>query len=337
MVTATVFAAAVCGCGNTASSAAIARSPASQQADSPEHRLDLLVANDQRVARIAWRLALANADLCPANRPRVGWTLQAASQYGPSLRMLAEQRFGLEGDLPGVLAAPSDSGAALAGLAPGDLVLSVNDRPLDPGGPRRSRSYDGLQANISQLDEAAKAGPLQLDIRRNGIERKVTVIPVLACAYVTQIEIRDDLRSLSDGRTVFISDKLVDLTEDDDQLAFILAHELAHAVLEHRTVPDVTGNRGALNARITLERASGSRSETDADTMGLYLLARAGFDPGKAVEFLGVYERNTPLSGFPQISLSGGVYPSVAARRAALATILLDIQARRSSGRPLIP
>lgn len=337
MVVAIALAFAVSACGSRVPPSAIGDYSAMHLADSPERRLDLLVGKDQRVARIAWSLAVANADLCPANRLRVGWTLHSASQYGPALRSLAERRFGFVGDLPGVLAAPAGSGAALAGLDTGDVILSVNDRLLDPGGPVSRRSYDGLQANISQLDQAAQQGPLQLKVRRGGRDRDVVVNPLMACAYVTQIEVRDDLRSLSDGRTVFISDKLVDLTADDDQLAFILAHELAHAVLEHRTVSDVSGQRGALNALITLDRNGGSRSETDADIMGLYLLARAGFDPDRAVQFLSVYERNTPLSGFPQISLSGGIYPSLAARRTALAPVLLDIQARRSSGRRLIP
>lgn len=302
----------------------------------PEARLASLVAKDQRVAGVAWRLALANADLCPATRLRAGWTLQSASQYGPELRPLAEQQFGLQGDLPGIVSAPHDSPASDAGLRPGDLILAIDGQPLEAGSGARRESYDGLQANIDRLDAASAASPVRLTVRRGGSERQVTVTPRPACAYVTQVEVRDDLRALSDGRTIFVSARLVDIAQNDDQLAFLLAHELAHAVLEHATVPDVQAGRGALNDRITLRRGLSSRAESDADILGLYLLARAGFDPAHGVQFLSAYEVAAPGSRYPQINLRG-VYASIPDRRRALDPVVAEIAARQASGRPLIP
>ena len=302
----------------------------------PQARLASLVAKDQRVADVAWRLALANADLCLATRPRAGWTLQSASQYGSELRPLAEQQFGLEGDLPGILSAPPNSPAHDARLRPGDLILAVNDQPLSVGDTTRRESYDGLQANIDRLNAAALEGPMSLTVRRDGVERQMIVTPRPACAYVTQVEVRDDLRALSDGRTIFVSARLVDIAQNDDQLAFLLAHELAHAVLEHATVPDVQGGRGPLNDRITLARGLSSRAESDADILGLYLLARAGFDPARGVQFLSAYEVAAPGSRYPQVNLRG-VYASIPDRRRALDPVMAEIAGRQASGRPLIP
>lgn len=316
------------GCSHPAPSAGPAQDP-------PEVRLRALNTVDARVAGVAWTLARANADLCPVTRTRAGWTLQSASQYGAELRPLAEARYGLDGDLPGLLAAPDGSPAAAAGLAPGDLILSVNGQPLSRG-EGASESYDGLQANITLLDEAAARGPVQLRVRRSGVDRDVTVHPVSACVYPTQVEVTGTLRSRADGRNIFISDGMVGIATDNHQLAFVLAHELAHAVLEHRTQPDVTGVRGASNWAITLRRGLSLSAEADADRMGLFLLTRANFDPYAAVEFLTSYEAADRGARYAQFNL-GGVYEPAPVRRRALQPVLADIAARKAANRALIP
>jgi len=304
--------------------------------DAPAVRLDRLTDLDTRVAGVAWTLALANADLCPVNRPRAGWTLQSAGQYGAELRPLAEARYGLAGDLPGILAAPPGSPAAEAGLAPGDLILAINGQALAEGQSNAEESYDGLQANAAVLDAALTRGPVRLTVRRGGAEREVTVRPVAACAYPAQVEVTGSFRSRTDGRHIFISDGMANLAENEDQLAFVLAHELAHAVLEHRTQPDVTGVRGGLNWAISMRRGLSLSSEADADRMGLFLVARAGFDPYRAVEFLSRWEAVDEGARGPQIN-TGGIYESAAGRRRALAPVLEDIAARKAAGRALIP
>lgn len=336
---------ALVAAGLIAGGASACSHPMASQADTSredggnaEARLTALVAKDQRVAAVAWRLSVDNADLCPATRLKAGWTLQSASQYGTELRPLAERTFGLQGDLPGILSAPAAGPAARAGLRPGDVILAVDGQRLNDGANANARrqTYDGLQANIDRLDMAANQGPISLTVRREGMDRPVTVTPQRACAYGTQVEVRDDLRALSDGRTIFVSARLVDIAQNDDQLAFLLAHELAHAVLEHATVPDVQGGRGASNVRLSLRRGLSSSSESDADTLGLYLLARAGFDAARAVRFLTAYEAAAPGTRYPQINLRGG-YPSIPDRRRALEPVIADIARRQAAGLPLIP
>lgn len=319
------------GCGHPAPDAG-----AAGLQDSPAVRLERLTGLDVRVADVAWTLALANADLCPVNRLRAGWTLQSAGQYGAELRPLAEAHYGLSGDLPGILAAPASSPAAEAGLAPGDLILSVNGQPLADGPSAAVESYDGLQANAAVLDGALTRGPAVLTVRRQGAVREVTVRPVLACAYPTQVEVTGTFRSRTDGRHVFISDGMANLAQNGDELAFVLAHELAHAVLEHRTQPDVTGVRGGLNWALSMRRGLSLSAEADADRLGLFLLTRAGFDPWRSIEFLTRYEAADGGARSVQFN-AGGVYESASGRRRALQPVLADIAQRKAAGGPLIP
>lgn len=303
--------------------------------DGPQVRLDNLNRQDVRVADVAWRLALANAELCPVNRLRAGWTLQSASQYGSELRPLAESRYGLDGDLPGILAVPRGAPAAVAGLQPGDLILSVNGQLLQRG-TGAAESYDGLQANIDVLDQALARGRVELQVRRDGSERSVALRPVQACAYSTQVLVADTLSGSADGRHIFIPAGMANLAASEDQLAFVLAHELAHAVLEHRTQREVTGVRGASNWAISMRRGLSLSAEADADRMGVFLAARAGFDPYAALEFLTLLEQADPGVRFIQVNF-GGIYEPAPVRRRTLASVLADITERRETGRALIP
>ncbi|MDY6922406.1 MAG: M48 family metallopeptidase [Pseudomonadota bacterium] len=323
---------ATAGCGHPGPDA-----PTPPLSDSPAARLEGLTQLDVRVANVAWRLALANADLCPVNHPRAGWTLQSANQYGAELRPLAIRRYGLEGDLPGVLAAPPDSPAARAGLAPGDLILAVDGRTLAPGAAG-AESYDGLEANLAVLDAALSRGPARLSVRRDGVVREVRLDPVLACANPAEVRVGGGSAAISRTGRILVPADMATLAETDDQLAFLIAHELAHAVLEHSPPPAQPGVRGAANARLTLRRGRTGGAEADADRLGLYLLARAGFDARLATEFLVRFAEQQSLPDSPQISLvSGSLYRSPNGRRRALQPVIEDIAARAAAGRDLIP
>ena len=199
-----------------------------------EQRLIALTDLDQRVARVGYRLSIANAELCPTVRNSAGWLLHAASQYSPELRPWAETRFGLDGDLPGLLAVPEGSAAALAGLRRGDLLLRVNGQAMTRGVTRRAAAFEGVEANIQQLDLALAAGPVEVAFRRDGNDQTATVTPQRACGYDVQLDPSDELNARADGKRLFITTAMAGFTATDDELALVLGHELAHHVLAHR-------------------------------------------------------------------------------------------------------
>lgn len=320
--------------GAACGSSPVSPAPAVQDAAA---RLEALNAEDARLARVSWRLTLANADLCPATRLRAGWAIHAAAQYGAELRPVAISRYGLDGDLPGILLAPQGSPAAAAGLSPGDVIVAVNGEALSPGNRAARESYDGLQANLERLDGAVARGPARLTVRREGVERVVALQPVRACAYDTQITIDRDPGGHAGKEMIQITTGMAGLAASDDELAFIVAHELAHAVLEHVDAPADPGRPGARNGELTLRRGANPDMEADADRLALYLLARAGYDPATAVAVLDRYSAGQLFAAWPQISVRGRVYRPPAERRPALAPVLADIAARRAEGRPLIP
>lgn len=322
LLTATLSA---CGSGAPVAEAGLAISAPAEQ------RLIALTDLDQRVADVGHRLSAANAELCPAVRNSAGWFLHAASQYSPELRPFAESRFGLDQDLPGLLAVPEGSAAALAGLRRGDLLLSINGQALTRGVDRRAADYAGVEANIRRIDLALAGGPVEIVFRRDGDDRTATLTPQRACGYEVQLDPSDELNARADGKRLFITTAMAGFTATDDELALVLGHELAHHVLGHRDWHEAEA-RGRQTQTIPAFNGAAGGAERQADRVGLYLAARAGFDTAIAPAFwrrFGDYNWRVRYPGWS--------HPSAEARARALEEVEAEISARRASGQPLVP
>ena len=104
------------------------------------------------------------------------------------------------------------------------------------------------------------------------------------------------------GGFIFVSDSLIDLCEQDaDQIAFVLAHEMAHVIEGHvmermlsQSLITAAMHAGHLRAAATgamgrlgsqfLERAYSQENELRADTMSVLLAAAAGYHPGAMID-----------------------------------------------------
>lgn len=84
----------------------------------------------------------------------------------------------------------------------------------------------------------------------------------------------NDLNAWADGRNVRITARMVRFAGGDDELAFVVSHEMAHNLLGHAALQpaaDATGlDRDARHAHA-------KRLEIDADALAVSLLRDAGF------------------------------------------------------------
>lgn len=306
--------------------------PVTQREPDEALRLTALTDLDQRVARVAWRLSEANVSLCPTVRLSAGWALHSARQYSPELRPHAEARFGLRGDLPGVVAAPPGSPAEAAGFRIGDLILAIGGTSLSAGAQGGAAEWEGLEANIRTVDAALARGPTAVSVQRDGERLDLTVHPRRACGYEVQLDPSDELNARADGRRLFISTALAGFAQSDDELAVILGHELAHHVLGHR--PWNAAGGAARRANEGVWRAEGGRggAEQQADRVGLYLAARAGYDPAVAAPFWRRFGESNWRVRFPQIG-----HASAGSRAAALEEVQREIEAKQRAGAELAP
>lgn len=239
---------------------------------------------DERVATVGHRLAVAGLDLCRDQAWLPGFALHDLSQYAADDRPAVGHAFGLDSG-PGVLAVAESGPAARAGLRPDDVVLRLDGVAPPAGSPSSGPSFDRMEQILAVLDEALADGTVQIEVRRAGAMMTIALPAERGCATRFQLIPSRRLNALADGRYVQVTTAIGDYVVDDQELAAVLAHELAHNVLRHRARLDAAGiSRGLLgnfgrNARLIRE------TEAEADRLSIYLLDRAGYDPEAAVRF----------------------------------------------------
>lgn len=162
------------------------------------------------------------------------------------------------------------------------------------------------------------------------------------------------LNAHADGQNVVIYPAMIDFAKNDNHLAFVIAHEFAHNIMRHvdaqqknvtfgallGTVVDVAaGSQGAntggvfgkLGSQQGLMRYSAD-FESEADYVGLYILARAGFAIEQAPDFWRMMSQAEPDAIY--ISSS---HPTNPARTIAMTKIIAEIRAKQRAGLPLLP
>jgi predicted Zn-dependent protease len=142
------------------------------------------------------------------------------------------------------------------------------------------------------------------------------------------------------GGKVFFYTGILKLMENDDQIATVMGHEIAHALARHgaeRMSMQIVSDVGAQALAIALdippeyenlyEQAYGITSqvgvmlpysrkfEFEADQIGIYLMWKAGYDPQQAVRF---WERMKAASKGPKPPAFLSTHPSDDARIAEI-------------------
>ncbi len=79
----------------------------------------------------------------------------------------------------------------------------------------------------------ARIQPLQLEVTRAGDRRSLTMWAVPACQFKLQLVESDQINGITDGRQIGVTTGAMRLLRSDDELAWVLAHEIAHNVLSH--------------------------------------------------------------------------------------------------------
>lgn len=167
--------------------------------------------------------------------------------------------------------------AASAGLSPGDRVVQVNTQRVGEAGA------EDVMLQVRRLT-AARIQPLLLEVERGAERRMVAMWAVPSCQFSLRLIESEQINGVSNGRQVAVTTGAMRFFVWDDELAWMLSHEIAHNVLSH---VDSAKLRLALGAFLgaTVGPSSGpavsppSRSlEAQADYVGSYLMARAGYD-----------------------------------------------------------
>lgn len=280
----------------TAAALLLVGSPAS--ADAPDPWPLRLRAQMVQLARVEWRLRRAAAPLCPRTSAGFGLALDHIAAYGAGDRAMVASLLAMA-DAPQVYAVEPESPADRAGVRAGDEILAIDGvatADLLARSPDKSLFSDELAARMA----AHTAGqPLLLRLRRAGTELALKLTPETICNAPFVLRTSSAVDAYSDGARLAVTSGLIAFTRDEDELALIAGHELAHVV------------NGDGKAKGLAERR---RMEDDADVLGAAIARCAGYDVPLALGFWQRY-RKGDLLGF----LRAPTHGSSSARAAHIA------------------
>ena len=237
-------------------------------------------AKDQKLQRIGRKLALGNAAYCKDAAPSIGLTFIDMRGFARPAEMRRAFNWASEigiatvppphephwpGRITKIIAAPSPR--ALEQITAIDGV-EVNAWPSEErlDWRRLKRVHDAVDASL------ADNGSVMLT-NLQGVSIEVVGVP--ACRSRFEVK-AGGKKALADGLRVQFGSKFPGFSYPEDEFAAVIAHELAHNILQHRKWLDAKGRK----------RRAVRATEREADRMMPWLMANAGYDPKAAVRFM---------------------------------------------------
>ncbi len=200
-----------------------------------------IVAQQDRLYRVAAPLLVNNTELCKGNaRNLLGFTAKNRYSFSDELSEAAQQAYGMDDRLQ-VMGVLAGSGAARAGIRVGDKLDMVEGKPVPPGADAERQAAH----HARPADHAAAHRPGSTMLR-NGAPVQVNVPFTRACAYSIELGNADNVNAYNDGRRVLITRGMMNFAANDNELAYVLAKEMAHNSLNHARVQRTTGTAGSI-------------------------------------------------------------------------------------------
>ncbi len=301
-----------------------------------------LIKNESRLDNVAYSLFTGAASMC-GDKTRYVSGMQAANIYlfHKDMRPAVKRLYGMDGH-PGVLYISRNSPAEKAGIQIGDLILSVNGKPVTAG----KSAVNDFDATFNKVSK--RSDKVRIRVKRKGRKLTFVVQPERACDYGYGVVNHDMVNAFADGENVFVTVGMMRFVDDDNELALVVSHELAHNVMEHvnkkkrnsmfGSIFDVIAggygvNTGGLFGNIGANVYS-KGFEAEADYVGLYVMARSGQKIDNAPYFWRRMAAANPGSIKTNHSAS---HPATPQRFLALEQTVHEVERKKKLGRTLKP
>jgi hypothetical protein len=297
-----------------------------------------LVEKQKRASRVTRTLATRAQDMCGDHvGPDTG--IYALAKFKGDLGEAMERNYGIREQLTILFILEGSPGEA-AGLKARDVIKKVNDMP--------TAGVRGVSALHQKLPPDA---PIVYEIERDGTPLSITVQPGRACRFPVFIVPSQAVNAFADGKAILVTKGMVNFVTDDRELALVIAHEMAHNTMSHLEAKKQNAglgmagdfailllSRGQVSTRGALSQAMASaysqEFEAEADYVGLYIMANAGFPIDEAPLFWRRMAAAHPGSIKANHAAS---HPSTAYRMVALENAVKEIDAKRAANVALRP
>lgn len=304
--------------------------------------------DEARLHDVAYPILVANAGLCPEVTYDDGTRVWSLSRVPDIYRDAAREETGLD-ERPMIYAVSRGSAADKAGLRVGDRILAFGGKTVPADKNAFKVLNEVLEDNIQNRDIA-------ITVERDGVPQSMTVSRDLLCAYMPVYDPDEQIVNASaDGEHILFGRGMLRFAETETELATVVAHEIAHNAMLHIQKQEqnvAMGYAVGLAADLLIaaaggvspvsmansgaQAAAGAYSvefETEADYVGLYFMARAGYEVSDAANF---WRRMASENSSASITREK-THPTSPARYLALEKTSLEIKGKQQAGEALVP
>lgn len=318
-----------------------------------ERQLELLVERRQdmnsRLQNVAYKLRKDNVDLCGDNAREITGieafnirNIDEKEMRAPWTRLYGlDKRVRITNVIDG-------SPAQIAGLLVGDIIISINGEEVKTG--------RGATKSVNKrIDKIMKQGtPLDLVVERDGQEKTFEIQGKRVCGYGVVFEDSDEVNAFANGKEIILTRGMMKFVENDEELALIVGHELAHNLAGHIDATRTNAVIGGLGGLVVDLVAAGYgvntegtftdmgmrigasaysvEFEQEADYLGLYLMERAGYDSSDVARFW----RRMAIDESSAITHSS-THPTTPERFLGIEATYSEIEEKRQARVPLFP
>ncbi len=287
-----------------------------------------------RVLTVGWAVLRGAAQDCGDRvRPSLGFTALSRERLPADSRKLLSEALGIDDKLR-VFVVSKGSSAEASGMKVGDVIVTA----IAPSPPGESREAARQRLN----------GPLPVGVLRDNQQVIFTVSPQLLCDYSLKVVPGSQVNAFADGEQIVLTSGMVRFAASDRELALVIGHELGHNTMGHLSkkksnmavgaIFDILAAAYRVNTHSVFANlgatAYSQDFESEADYVGLYYLARAGYDPTGAASFWRRMAAENPGSINTNHAAS---HPATAERFLAIEQASVEVTGKQTNGSPLMP
>ena len=301
------------------------------------------------VKSIGYRINSLNADICNKTDFNSGITYANENVIGLKIAKFFPSKLNL-GPKVSIINIVKNSPADKAGLTVGDIILELEGFTF----PEGKNALKKISKHFKDFEEKEIK---KIKIDRNGQILKFDINQIKICNYPIIFTQDKIVNAYADGKSIIMTQGMVDYAKDDNEIALVIAHELAHNDRGHLDAKKkntlIMGSIGFILDLMTIYYSGGTAGgdaqntemwskigseaysvefEKDADYGGVYYAYRAGYDISNVKNFWERIGSENPK----QIAISS-THPATAERYLQIEKTVEEINKKKSDGLALIP
>jgi len=301
------------------------------------------------VKSIGFKINSLNADICNKTDFNSGLTFANENVMGLKIAKFFPSKINL-GSQVSIINIVKNSPADKAGLALGDIILEVEGYTF----PEGRNALKKISKHFKNIEEK-KIKKIKID--RNGEILTFDINQTKICNYPIIFTQDKIVNAYADGKSIIMTQGMVDYARDDNEIAMVIAHELAHNDRGHLDAMKkntlIMGSIGFVLDLMTIYYSGGTAGgdaqntemwskigrnaysvefEKDADYGGVYYAYRAGYDISQVKNFWERIGSENPK----QIAISS-THPATSERYLQIDKTVKEINKKKNDGLALVP